>query len=152
MKMYLPFGDWSNDGHGEYKKVLINAPSMQHLLNAELKIKEKYGKDFFETFAQNYLERSLSEKNIQALKDSGIKMTDIFEDVDVNNENDFYTFDEWIKIENGFLEIEEIIKLFIYLLNAYGANIMRLDEYNEIPMICNWTCNGFETVGYGCYD
>ena len=34
MKMYLPFGDWSNDGHGRYEKVLIDAPSMEHLLKA----------------------------------------------------------------------------------------------------------------------
>ena len=47
MKIYLPFGDWSGDGHKQYDKVLIEAPSMEHLLNAQKKIKEKYGEDFF---------------------------------------------------------------------------------------------------------
>ena len=35
MKMYLPFGDWSSDGHGRYEKVLIDAPSMAHLYDAQ---------------------------------------------------------------------------------------------------------------------
>lgn len=26
MKMYIPFGDWSDDGHGKYEKVLVEAP------------------------------------------------------------------------------------------------------------------------------
>ena len=41
MKMYLPFGDWSGDGHCVYEKILIDAPSMEYLLEAQKKIKEK---------------------------------------------------------------------------------------------------------------
>ena len=44
-----------------------------------------------------------------------------------------------------------VIDIFIFLLNAYGAEIVRLDNGEDIPMICNWTCHGFETVGYGCF-
>ena len=42
MKMYLPFGDWSDDGHGKYDKLLIDAPDMSSLLEAQTKLKEKY--------------------------------------------------------------------------------------------------------------
>ena len=43
MKMYIPFGDWSDDGHGKYERVLVEAPSMQSLLDAQKRIYTKYG-------------------------------------------------------------------------------------------------------------
>ena len=90
MLMFLPFGDWSDDGHGEHE-------------------------------------------------------------FDYND----YSFEECI--ENGFndydgFEPEDIKDMFIQLLNAFGAEITVLPKEKQIPMICNWTCEGFETVGYGCWD
>ena len=38
MKMYIPFGDWSDDGHGKYEKILIDAPSMESLRDAQKRI------------------------------------------------------------------------------------------------------------------
>lgn len=147
MKMYLPFGDWSGDGHREAEKILIEAPSMEHLLNAQIKIKEKYGKDFFDTFAQDWQHSAISSINIQALVDAGITLKDIFDDLPPDDDS---TLEDWFEEENGYLEIDIIIDLFILLLNAYGAEIQICDK--DIPMICNWTCPGFQTVGYGCYD
>ena len=54
MKMYLPFGDWSDDGHGKWDKLLIDAPSMEHLLNAQKKIKAIYGDHLFGGMAEHY--------------------------------------------------------------------------------------------------
>lgn len=47
MKFYIPFGDWSNDGHGRYKNLLVEADSMADVVSAQKKIKDKYGEDFF---------------------------------------------------------------------------------------------------------
>ena len=126
MQFYIPFGDWSDDGHGKYVSVLVEAPSMELLLEAEKKIKEKYGNDFFEGFANNYEEPFLSESVKKALE-----------------ENCGHTVNE------EALSIDEVINYFMLLLNAFGAHITRLPDY---PMICNWTCQGFETVGYGCFE
>ena len=70
MQFFIPFGDWSNDGHGRYETVLVEAPSMEHLLNAQNKIKEKYGTYFFSTFANDYDEPYIGEGVWQALIDT----------------------------------------------------------------------------------
>ena len=59
MKMYIPFGDWSNDGHGRYEKVLVEAPSLEHVKMAQDRLLEKYGKEFFEGYATEYEENNL---------------------------------------------------------------------------------------------
>lgn len=127
MKFYIPFGDWSKDGHRQYEKVLVEAPSMEGLLEAEKKIKEKYGEYFFEGFANRYEDCNLSDSVKQAL-----------------NENCHCG----LTLEDDWFSLDDIIKYFIDLLNAFNANITRIKEY---PMICNWTCPGFEDVGYGCF-
>ena len=83
MKMYLPFGDWSNDSHGRYEKVLIDAPSMEHLLKAQERIKEKYGKWFFEGMANDYEEPYLSNWIWQALIDTNYPVERLCEKEDV---------------------------------------------------------------------
>ncbi len=150
MKMYLPFGDWSDDGHGKYKNVLIEAPSMEHLLNAQMRIKEKYGKYFFQGMACDYDEPYLSEEVWQALIDTNYPM-ERFEIVeDTNDWEGVTSLAEVIAIDpNPCISLSFVIDSFIWLLNAYGAEIIPSDD--DIPMICNWTCHGFETVGYGCF-
>ena len=56
MKMYLPFGDWSDDGHGKYDKLLIDAPGMLSLFEAQKKLKEKYGDKMFEDHFASFYE------------------------------------------------------------------------------------------------
>lgn len=150
MKMYLPFGDWSDDGHGKYKNVLIEAPSMEHLLNAQKRIKEKYGEYFFQGMARNYEESNFTPDVWQALIDTDYPI-DRFVVVEDTNEWDGMTsLQEVLAVDpNPYLSLDFVIDAFIWLLNAYGAEIIPSDE--DIPMICNWTCHGFETVGYGCF-
>lgn len=152
MKMYLPFGDWSDDGHSKWDKLLIDAPSMEHLLNAQKKIKAIYGEYFFEGMADQYAKPYFSEDVWQALKDSNYPIERMWETEDWNDWSNCNSIDEVLAIDNRpFLGIEFIMDAFIWLLNWQGAEITRLDSKDDIPMICNWTCNGFETVGYGCY-
>lgn len=150
MKMYLPFGDWSDDGHGKYKKVLIEAPSMEHLLKAQIRIKEKYGEYFFQGMAHDYEESNFTPDVWQALIDTDYPI-DRFVVVEDTNEWDGMTsLQEVLAVDpNPYLSLDFVIDAFIWLLNAYGAEIIPSDE--DIPMICNWTCHGFQTVGYGCF-
>lgn len=152
MKMYLPFGDWSDDGHGKWDKVLIDAPSMEHLLNAQKKIKAIYGDHFFDGMAEHYEEPHFSEDIWQALKDSNYPIERMWETEDWNDWSDCNSIDEVLaEDEYPSLSLNFIMDAFIWLLNWQGAEITRLDSKDDIPMICNWTCNGFETVGYGCF-
>ena len=153
MKMYLPFGDWSDDGHGKYEKVLIEAPSMEHLRKAQIEIEEIYGKDFWRGFAEEeYEDPTLSEKVQAALLESSYpierfaKFRDDCKVDKFNNLNEFFQSDYYI---DYWVNLDLVVDAFIWLLNWKGAEITRSEE--EIPMICNWTCHGFETVGYGCF-
>lgn len=152
MKMYLPFGDWSDDGHGKWDKLLIDAPSMEHLLNAQKKIKAIYGDHFFDGMADQYEEPHFSEDVWQALKDSNYPIERMWETEDWNDWSNCNSIDEVLATDEcPSLSISFIMDVFIWLLNWQGAEITRLDSKDDIPMICNWTCNGFETVGYGCF-
>lgn len=152
MKMYLPFGDWSDDGHGKWDKVLIDAPSMEHLLNAQKKIKAIYGEHFFDGMADQYEEPHFSEDIWQALKDSNYPIERMWETEDWNDWSECNSIDEVLAVDAcPSLSLNFIMDAFIWLLNWQGAEITRLDAKDDIPMICNWTCNGFETVGYGCF-
>lgn len=152
MKMYLPFGDWSDDGHGKYEKVLIEAPSMEHLRKAQIEIEEIYGEDFWREFAEEYENPILSEKVQTALIDSSYpieRFAEFRDDCEINKFNslsDLFHSDYYI---DYWVNLNLVIDAFIWLLNWKGAEITRNEE--EIPMICNWTCPGFETVGYGCF-
>ena len=153
MKMYLPFGDWSGDGHHQYEKVLIEAPSMEVLLEAQKKITAKYGEYFFENFANDYQESYLRTEHWQALIDTNYPISRFIETEEVNDWSGCMSFEEVLNIDpNPCLSLEFIIDAFIWLLNTADANIIRLDKAEEIPTINNWTCPGFETVGYGCFD
>ena len=150
--MYLPFGDWSNDGHGIWDKVLIEAPSMEHLLNAQKKIKAIYGKHFFDGMADRYEKHHFSDDVWQALKDSNYPIERMWETEDWNDWSEYNSIDEVLAVDAcPSLSINFVMDAFIWLLNWQGAEITRLDSKDDIPMICNWTCNGFETVGYGCF-
>lgn len=152
MKMYIPFGDWSDDGHGKYDKVLVDAPSMTQLFNAQQAIKFEYGEHFFDGMADQYEEPHFSDDVWQALKDSNYPIERMWETEDWNDWSECNSIDEVLAVDAcPSLSLNFVIDAFIWLLNWKGAEITRLDEKDDIPMICNWTCNGFETVGYGCF-
>lgn len=151
MKMYLPFGDYSGDGHKQCDKVLIEAPSMEHLLNAQTIIKKKYGDKFFDGFATEWEEPTLTGRIWNALIVEGYPIERLIEKENTNDWSglDWYEFALKHLPTNPFVSIDFVIDAFVWLLNKFGAEIEICDE--DIPMICNWTCPGFETVGYGCY-
>ncbi len=149
MKMYIPFGDWSDDGHGKYDKVLVEAPSMQSLSDAQKRICEKYGKNFFDSYANQYDDSRLSEVIWQALADTKYPIERLIEYEEVNDWYGYKSIEDMITADfNPYLSLEFVEDSFIWLLNAFDAKITKL---KEIPVICNWTCPDFKTVGYGCF-
>ncbi len=152
MKMYIPFGDWANDGHGKYEKILVDAPSMNHLLEAQAKIKTIYGKFFFRGMADSYDEPYFEEEIWQALIDTNYPIEQFKEKQDNSYWEECQTLQEVLALEeNPAVTLDFVVDAFIWLLNAFGAEITQLDDEEKIPMICNWTCHGFEDVGYGCF-
>ena len=140
------------DGHCESDELLIEAPSMEHLLNAQIAIKKIYGEHFFEGMAEEFEEPHFEESVWQALKDSNYPINKLIEHESVNDWTGVKSIDEVLSIDkNPFLSTEFIMDAFIWLLNWKGAEITVLNSDEHIPTICNWTCPGFETVGYGCY-
>lgn len=160
MKFFIPFGDWSDDGHGKYVTVLVEAPSMDHLLEAQKKIKAKYGEHFFSDFANHYEEPYLSEENWQALIDTNYpveRFKEYEDDIRYENCKDIAEVVELGPYEDSysdkiFVTLAVVKDTFIWLLNAFGAEIQVCEDHQQIPMICNWTCFGFKDVGYGCFD
>lgn len=152
MKMYIPFGDWSNDGHGRYDKVLIDAPSMDSLHEAQKRICIKYGKNFFDVYAKEYEEPELSEIIWQALIDTKYPIERMIQIEEINDWKGMSSLEEVLAADpNPSVCLEFVEDTFIWLLNAFGAEITKLEEREAIPIICNWTCPGFQTVGYGCF-
>ncbi len=152
MKMYIPFGDWSDDGHGKYDKVLVDAPSMKALYDAQKCLCARYGNDFFDGYADQYEESTLSPVIWQALKDTNYPIERLIEYEDTNNWSGMTSIDDVLEYDpNPYVCLDFVEDTFIWLLNAFDAEIVRLDAGEDIPMICNWTCPGFETVGYGCF-
>jgi len=150
MLVYLPFGDWSGDGHGQCENMLVDINSGQDLLEAEKAIKAEYGDDFFESFANGYEEPTISNKCWQALSDNRMPVSLLRLYDDKNDWSGITSIEEARSIDpNPRLGIEFIKHAFIWLLNCYGANIIL--GVSDIPQINNWTCPGFETVGYGCF-
>lgn len=152
MLMYLPFGDWSEDGHRQSHNVLIEAPSMEHLLNAEKKIKADYGRYFFEDFANEYENPTLTDRVWTALVVTSYPIERLQRYEENNDWSDITDLRQVREIDpNPIVSLEFVEDAFVWLLNAYGAEIRICEREEYIPTICNWTCDGFETVGYGCF-
>lgn len=144
MYMYIVFGDYFNDGHGRYKKVLVDAPNKEYVKIAYEKILEKYGKNFFNAYAQDYGEPCLSELNWQALIDSNYPISRLIEcEIDNDYENMTSIEEMLINFPNPYVNLDFVIDSFIWLLNFFGANIRMIEEPPTVTFI--------EMVGYGCF-
>lgn len=143
MKYYLPFGDWSDDGHGYWKQVLIDGDK-DTILKAEKAISDEYGDSFWRGFADEYQKPTLSKLVWEALIRVNYPIERLVQ------------FDEWndwegvpdlktaFKIDaDAHFNIDVIIDMYIWLMNVYGANIK---VCSEIPMLYT------KAPGYGCWE
>lgn len=153
MKAYLPFGDWSEDGHCEYEELLVEVDNIKDLVKAQQKIISIYGSDFFKRYANDYDTPEISLKGWQALIDNDMpikivsKYSEAFDWKKFKNLQDILDF---YSPEEPPVDLYFVERSFIWLLNKYGANI-KICKTGGIPQINSWTCPGFQTVGYGCF-
>ena len=153
MKFYIPFGDYSHDGHGQYLNVLVSAPSMEGVVAAQKFYEEKYGKWFWEHFADEYGCSSISQEVEQALLDTNYPVKNFIEWQEDKSYDNFTSLKEvfsssyWKVSEERTITLNTCVDMFIWLLNAQGAQIEREEDYPSI----GWKCAGFKSVGYGCF-
>lgn len=148
MKMILRFGDYSEDGHGKYVDQLIEIAREENFINA-INCVNKYFPKFFDSFATEYLDCSIGEKVKQALlltnypykRWNELQYYEFPEDY--TNLLDFFSSDLW---NNTYcrcvLTTSVVIDAVIWVLNYYGAGIIKLDSDRDIPIY------GFK-AGYG---
>ena len=133
----LTFGDYYNDGHGQYKYVLVKIHG--DIEQAERKLNEAYP-DLY--LASDYEDNTLNDVAWKALMElgyTGEQYADAADDSDYSN----MTLEEiraYVDEHGEGACISLVMDIAIFLLNAFGAGIERVEyearHYND---------------GYGCF-
>ena len=153
MKFYIPFGDYSNDGHGRCYNVLVSAPSMEGLWAAQEVYRQKYGEYFWRGMADEYDNPTITEEIQQALLDTNYPLERFSvcqDDIEYDNFKtlqEVFESDFWNNEVERTITLDTCIDIFIWLLNAAGAQIEKEEDYPSI----GWASVKFECVGYGCF-
>lgn len=149
MKMYhLPFGDWSGDGHREYRVIPVMCEDKDTFKKAEDKIKEKYGQYFFGHMADDFEDDIIGEEIWKAvLEDTDYTIDNFLDDIDDTYRTDgITTFEQAIKeLSNEPMPIEVVIGMYLALVKAYGAEF---EIVPDVEMICNVAAPGYGCLGY----
>jgi hypothetical protein len=146
MKMYhLPFGDWSGDGHKDYRVVLVKCEDPNTFRDAEDKIKRKYGKYFFTHMADEYDNAIVGEEIWKALiADTNYSVEDFLKTIDGYYVSGINTLDDvYNNFKNEPMNIEVVIEMYFHLVRAFGAKFEVVTP--GIEMITN-----VAAPGYGC--
>lgn len=159
--MYLVLGDWSDDGHGKYDKVLVESnksvEEIQDAYKASCKltgVSFNHNEDFTER-KRNYKEKqkyqiateyeqgfNVSDEAKQALRDAGFDVEKHFA----------YGMDE----DNDQIEDNDVIFLYLWTefvkLSLPDLIINKIPEDDNIPVINGyWDKNLNVQFGYGLY-
>ena len=144
-KMYhLPFGDWSGDGHREFRVIAVMCEDPDTFKHAEDKIKEKYGKYFFTNMADEYGCAIVGRDIWDALiTDTNYSVNDFLKTVDGYDTTDINTFaDIYDNFKDKAMNIEVVIEMYLHLVRAFGAEF---EVVPDVKMITN-----VAAPGYGC--
>lgn len=157
-KMYLVLGDWSEDGHGESNKVLVDVnkelSEVQEAYKASCKLtgisfnhNEDYtgtNRDFSQRrkfqIASQYEDSSLSEEVMGVLLEYGF---------------DVESLSSYEGGETVWLNDEDFIELWFWFvgLSLDGLMFCLVDDKDEIPCINGyWNDNLNVQFGYGLYS
>ena len=145
MKMYhLPFGDWSGDGHREFRVIPVKCEDPNTFKEAEDKIKEKYGEYFFSYMAEDYGDATIGEEVWKAvLEDTNYSVEDFLKNIDGYDTDDIHTLsDVYDNFKNEPMNIEVVISMYLALVRTYGA---KFEIVPNVEMITN-----VAALGYGC--
>lgn len=145
---YLPIGDWSNDGHGVCKNILIESKgTINEIRNAHFKIKKVTGIDIHD-IANEYEENTISIHKCLELMKLGLDINDYLS-------QNYKQLDEKSILEDDeyYIEYDEIAELWVDLLNYVDNSLEIKIVKDEIEMIPFY---GFDEkkrhigfVGYG---
>lgn len=145
MKMYhLPFGDWSGDGHREFRVIPVKCEDPNTFKEAEDKIKEKYGEYFFSYMAEDFGDATIGEEVWKVvLEDTDYSVEDFLKDIDGYDTDDIHTLsDVYDNFKNEPMNIEVVIGMYLALVRTYGA---KFEIVPNVEMITN-----VAAPGYGC--
>lgn len=145
MKMYhLPFGDWSGDGHREFRVIPVKCEDPNTFKEAEDKIKEKYGEYFFSYMAEDFGDATIGEEVWKAvLEDTDYSVKDFLKDIDGYDVDGIHTLgDVYDNFKNEPMNIEVVIGMYLALVRTYGA---KFEIVPNVEMITN-----VAAPGYGC--
>lgn len=149
MKMYhLPFGDWSGDGHREYKIVPVMCEDKDTFKKAENKIKEKYGEYFFSYMADDFEDATIGEEIWKAvLEDTNYTIDNFLDDIDDTYRTEgITTLEQAVKeLSNEPMPIKVVIGMYLALVRAFGAEF---EVVPDVEMICNVAAPGYGCFGY----
>lgn len=164
-KMYLVLGDWSNDGHGKYDKVLLESncsvKDMQNAYKASCKLtgvefnhNDDYtgrDRDWRERenyqICVNYEDSTLSDDAFAVLSKFGLtkKMLKEWDADEMNDDDD----------EEFALSQDSFVKLWIWFVKLSlpkDTVLQTVDVKDEIPVINGyWNKNLNVQFGYGLY-
>ena len=145
MKMYhLPFGDWSGDGHREFRVIPVKCEDPNTFKEAEDKIKEKYGQYFFSYMAEDFGDATIGEEVWKAvLEDTAYSVEDFLKDIDGYDVEGIHTLgDVYDNFKNEPMNIEVVIGMYLALVRAYGAKFEIVPDVETITNVA--------APGYGC--
>lgn len=148
MRMNLYFGDYFNDGHGQYHQVPVEVPSEQHLHDTIKKVEEKYP-DFFDTFCRDYENQTIGPEVEKALLDTNYPVERFAETNDDIRWEQFeslvqlFTSQLWEECGHSVNTPEFVADAIIWVLNAFGGQIIPI----EVPRC---PCYQFSS-GYGMF-
>ena len=144
-KYQITFGDYYNDGHGQYITVNVASPhtpdTLQEIIDG---IYKSYPVLMQRGLAQEYDEPFLTKEVWEVVKDFGYPLERMWEYLDDN----YYvglpieTIDRCIENEEIAFNTETIADIWIWMMNKRGAEL----EYIEAPE----TLFHFSD-GYGCF-
>lgn len=151
MLAYLPFGDYFRDGHCQCEYILVDVDNIDAIIQAQEKIKEKYGETFFSTFANDYEGSYLKDIHWKALADTNYSIERLYENDSCNDWCNCESIADVLSIDpQPSVSIEFIEDAYIWLMNAFGAGI-KISPY-KVPVLGRTIGIDLEIVGYGCFD
>lgn len=171
-KMYLVLGDWSNDGHGHYDKILVESnvsvKEVQNAYKSACKLTEvsfNINEDYTETkrdwqkaenyqIATGYEEPYCPGPALELLKKHGLTWKLVNE---MKPTDEFYEYEEEDFDNNEKMPIDEelFINLWFWFIKLANPKIeiQRVSEKDEIPCINGyWDKNLNIGFGYGLYN
>ena len=147
-KFNFHFGDYYNDGHGQYETIHASSPKTYEEIQAIIQradFKFSAFNNFYGGLAVQYEEPHIGEVAWDEIIEMGYPYERFLEKID---DNTYDKYDGWDALKNTenlseiVVTIELVMDIYIFVLNLFGAELTVEDpERNEFT---------FE-YGYGCF-